>query len=117
MLQVLPREIRSQIGGYIANDLQAVDPRCYRACRSVQAAWRGWAIRFQRWRCNFCRKRTSRRIVLRRGRLGRSHASRLQMSRHIPFAYLSLPPLDCNRCHNRRIPFEEHCRWFGIDPM
>ena len=41
MLQWLPREIRSQIAGYMSDDLQAVDPRCYRGARTLQAAWRG----------------------------------------------------------------------------
>ena len=47
-----PQEIRTQIAAYMADDLQAVDPQCYRACRTVQAAYRGW--RSRRWPCAAC---------------------------------------------------------------
>ena len=57
MLRKLPRDIRIHIAAFMPADLQACDPRCYRASRTVQAAWRGWITRFQRWRCNSCGER------------------------------------------------------------
>ena len=36
-----PQEITSQIADFMADDLQAADPRCFRAARALQAAWRG----------------------------------------------------------------------------
>ena len=54
MLENLPHEITKHIAGYIVEDVQAVDPRYHRASRSIQAAWRGWLTRFQKWRCNRC---------------------------------------------------------------
>ena len=41
----LPQEICTQIAAFMADDLQAVDPKCYRASRTVQAAYRGWRSR------------------------------------------------------------------------
>ena len=52
-----PPEITNHIAAFISDDVQACDPRCYRASRCVQAAWRGWATRFQQWRCWICQKR------------------------------------------------------------
>ena len=104
MLEELPREIRSQIGGYIANDLQAVDPRCYRAARSMQALWRGWATRFQRWRCNFCEKRVFLGVTMTRYS-GRVYA-------RVSFAVL---PLWIARKYMGRIPLScASCRWRTI---
>ena len=54
MLEKLPDDIPPQIAGYISHDLQAVNPQCYRAARCVQAAWRGWVTRFQKWHCDSC---------------------------------------------------------------
>ena len=41
----LPQEINSHIAGFIADEVRATDPKCYRSARSLQAAWRGWLIR------------------------------------------------------------------------
>ena len=57
MLEELPRDILGHVAAFMSDDLQACDPRCYRAARCVQAAWRGWVTRFRRWRCNFCGER------------------------------------------------------------
>ena len=40
-----PQEITTHIAGFIADDVQAIDPRCYRAARTLQASWRGHAQR------------------------------------------------------------------------
>ena len=40
-----PQEINSYIAGFIADEVRATDPQCYRAARGLQAAWRGWLIR------------------------------------------------------------------------
>ena len=37
---LLPREITDHMAGFIVHELQATDPQCYRAARSIQAAWR-----------------------------------------------------------------------------
>jgi len=54
MLEKLPDDIPPQIARYISRDIQACDPKCYRAARCVQAAWRGWVTRFQKWHCDSC---------------------------------------------------------------
>ena len=54
MLEELPEDIKALTASYLANVLQACDPRCYRAARCLQAAWRGWAARFQEWHCDSC---------------------------------------------------------------
>ena len=40
-----PQEMMTHIAGFMADDLQAVDPSCYRSARSLQALWRGYADR------------------------------------------------------------------------
>ena len=40
-----PQEINCLIGGFIIDEVQATDPQCYRAARSLQAAWRAKRIR------------------------------------------------------------------------
>ena len=82
MLRGLPREIRTQIAGYMADDLQAVDPRCYRASCALQAVWRGWFTRSQAYRCPSCGGRTSR-----------VYQSRVVVWHQIP--------LECAACHAR----------------
>ena len=103
-----PQEIRSQIAAFMADDLQAVDPQCYRASRSLQAAWRGWATRLQKWRCKLCGKTRSLGIKLAArsgrvyaciafGRLGFGivhHRRRGRRVRRIPLA--------CSDCHTCR---------------
>ena len=39
-INLLPVEITSLVGGFIADELRAADPRCFRAARTLQAAWR-----------------------------------------------------------------------------
>ena len=57
MLEELPEDIHIQITKYISHEVLACDPRCYRASRRLQSAWRGWVIRCQKWRCKICGKR------------------------------------------------------------
>ena len=40
-----PPEISSHIASFIADEVRATDPQCYRSARSLQAAWRGWLTR------------------------------------------------------------------------
>ena len=40
----LPQEINTQISGFLADCLQAVDPACYRAACLLQATWRTHAL-------------------------------------------------------------------------
>jgi len=57
MFERLPKHIHTLITRYIPHEVQAADPRCYRASRRLQSAWRGWVIRYQKWRCKVCGKR------------------------------------------------------------
>ena len=41
----LPPELLAYVAEYIVYDLWAADPRCYRAARRLQGAWRGWLVR------------------------------------------------------------------------
>ena len=105
----LPQEIVGHIAGFIADDVRACDPRCYRASRCVQAAWRGWATRLQKWRCKLCGRgallgikltadsgRVYARVAF--GRLGFGivhHRRRGRRVRRIPLA--------CSDCHTSRL--------------
>ena len=41
----LPPEMLNHIGQYMAEQLRAADPQCYRAARIIQAAYRGRLVR------------------------------------------------------------------------
>ena len=41
----LPPELLACVAEYIVCDLQAVNPRCYRAARRLQSVCRGWLVR------------------------------------------------------------------------
>ena len=99
-MMVFPQEIRSQIASYIADDLQAGDPRCYRAARSMQAAWRGWVTRFQRWRCNRCGERKFLGIKFWHEHSGRvyARAAFAVLPDRIVRLYMRRIPLDCSTC-------------------
>ena len=84
----LPSDLLGHVAKYIADDVRAADPKCYRAARSLQAAWRGWVTRFQAWRCGYCGKRTARRIKM------------CRFQRRCPFVCISI---DCDLCHDRRM--------------
>ena len=105
----LPPEIVGHIASFIADDVWAVDPRSYRAARRLQSTWRGWATRFQKWRCKLCRRgallgiklstssgRVYARIAF--GGLGFGiihHRRRGRRIRRVPLA--------CSRCHTCRL--------------
>ena len=104
----LPQELVAHVAAFMADDLQAIDPKCYRAARCVQAAWRGWATRLQKWRCNFCRRGALLGIKLatRSGRVyariafgglgfGIVHMRHGRRMRRIPLA--------CPQCHTCRL--------------
>ena len=104
-----PQEITNHIATFVADDIQACDPRCYRASRSIQAAWRGWATRFQKWRCELCGKIRSLGIKLAArsgrvyacvafGRLGFGIVHRRRRGRR-----LRRIPLACPDCHTCRL--------------
>ena len=40
-----PQEINSHIAGFIADEVRATDPQCYRAARRLQAVWRSYVER------------------------------------------------------------------------
>ena len=40
-----PQEINSYIAGFIADEVRATDPQCYRAARRLQAVWRSYVER------------------------------------------------------------------------
>ena len=42
---LLPQDINTHLASFIADEIQATDPRCYRATRAIQAAWRAWRAR------------------------------------------------------------------------
>ena len=48
-----PQEIKFHIADFITDEVQGTDPQCYRAARSLQAAWRGRLTRLHRV-CNRC---------------------------------------------------------------
>ena len=49
-----PQEINSHIAGFIADQVRAADPECYRSARRLQALCRGVLIRMRRSVCHFC---------------------------------------------------------------
>ena len=49
-----PQEMMNHIADFMAHDLRASDPRCYRAARTLQARWRGYVQRHPPNRC-LCR--------------------------------------------------------------
>jgi len=105
----LPQDIMSHIADFMTDDIQAVDPRCYRASRRLQSAWRGWAVRFQKWRCKICGKRAFLGIKL-VAHSGRVYA-RIAFG-GIGFGIVHLRngceqmwriPVPCPQCHTCRI--------------
>ena len=49
-----PQEINSHIAGFIADEVRATDPQCYRAARRLQALWRSYVERNPRCTCCSC---------------------------------------------------------------
>ena len=102
MSEKLPGDVQSQIASFMSDDLQACDPRCHRASRTVQAAWRGWVTRFQRSRCTRCGERVFLGITLTECQSGRVYA-------RITFA--ALPDHFTRRYMAQRMPFTcDTCR-------
>ena len=52
----IPQEITAHIGGFMADELQAANPECYRSARTIQAVCRGWLARntTSPWPCSGC---------------------------------------------------------------
>ena len=50
----LPQEIKILVSGFIADEVRATDPKCYRSARRLQALCRGTLTRMRRNVCYLC---------------------------------------------------------------
>ena len=105
MVEELPKDILTHITPFSSDELQACDPRCYRAARCVQAAWRGWVTRFQRWRCNCCDERMFLGVKFSK-HSGRVFA-RLLRTRLYKRLHKTAGTFTCDRCRTIQIMYKD----------